>query len=92
MRLLADELGADVTRDGTIQGFALTIKSDGNVRRPMLWARAVEGGRMARSEPLAFYRHGGEWRALIRRVAGDYRDASFAQAVLHVREKLACWP
>jgi Holliday junction resolvase len=103
-RLLADELGfvvrrnVDQARAGgadclQVQGFAIECKRHEKLSRPAWWAQACRQGEKAGAEPLLFYRCSREpWRALVHTIHGGYREATFSQAVTHIREKLACWP
>lgn len=73
-----------------IPGFALEIKRHEKLSKPAWWRQAVEQGRRAREEPIVFFRRSREpWQALIRTVDGGYRDATWDEAMAHIREKLA---
>lgn len=86
----AREGGADCLE---LPGFAMEVKRRETLARPTWWAQAVEQGEKVRAEPIVFFRRNREpWQALIRTVDGGYRDATFEQAVFHIREKLARWP
>lgn len=101
---LSEELGVTVRRNVDqarsggadclqLHGFAIEIKRTERLARPTWWAQAVEQGDKAQAEPLVFYRRNGEpWQALIRTVDGGFRDATWEQAIYHVREKWAMWP
>lgn len=100
-RLLSEELGVTVARNigqaragGAdcleLPGFAIEVKRCEQLRKPTWWAQAVEQGQRVGAEPIVFFRRSREpWQALIRTVDGGYRLASWPEAVLHVREKLA---
>lgn len=100
-KLLADELGIEVRRNVDqaraggadclqVPGFAIECKRHERLSRPAWWAQAVEQGRKAGAEPLLFYRRSREpWQALIRTADGGYREATWDQAMAHVRDKLA---
>ncbi|HWH72868.1 MAG TPA: hypothetical protein VNV16_01215 [Methylibium sp.] len=105
LKLLADELGAapfqrnlEQTRNGgadciEVQGFAIEVKRQERLSRPAWWAQAVDQARRAQAEPMLLYRRSREpWRALIHTMDGGYREATFDQAVAHIREKWARWP
>jgi hypothetical protein len=104
-KLLSDELGVLVTRNVDqarkggadcleLQGFTVEIKRQERLARPTWWAQAVRQAEAhGTGEPIVFYRRSREpWQALIRTVDGGYREATWEQAVFHVREKWACWP
>jgi Holliday junction resolvase len=100
-RLLSDELGVQVRRNVDqargggadcleLPGFAVECKRRERLERPTWWAQAVEQGVKASAEPIVFYRRSREpWRALIATASGGYREAEWADAMLHMREKLA---
>lgn len=100
-KLLTGELGilvqrnVDQARAGgadclQVPGFAIECKRTEAMSKPAWWRQAVEQGQAACAEPIVFFRRSHEpWQALIRKVDGGYRDASFEEAVMHVREKLA---
>jgi Holliday junction resolvase len=103
-KLLSEELGVTVQRNVDqarnggadcleLQGFAIECKRHERLSRPTWWAQAVEQGEKVKAEPLVFYRRSREpWQALIRTVDGGYREATWEQAMTHVREKWSCWP
>lgn len=103
-KLLSAELGVTVQRNVDqarkggadclqVHGFAIECKRQESLCRPTWWAQAAKQGREVGAEPLVFYRRNGEpWQALIRTVDGGYRDATFDQAIFHIREKWSCWP
>jgi Holliday junction resolvase len=103
-RLLSAELGVTVARNIAqarnggadcleLKGFAIECKRTERLARPTWWAQAVEQGERAKAEPIVFYRRSREpWQALIRTVDGGYREATWEQAMTHVREKWSCWP
>lgn len=98
---LSDELGitvqrnVDQARNGgadclQLPGFAVECKRAQALRRPTWWAQAVEQGGKAGAEPIVFYRRNREpWQALIRTADGGFRCATWDEAMLHVRDKLA---
>lgn len=105
LKLLAAALGIDLlqrnleqSRSGgadciQVHGFAIEVKRHERLSRPKWWAQAVEQGRALMAEPMLLYRRSREpWRALIHTINGGYREASFDEAVAHIREKWACWP
>lgn len=103
-KLLSAELGVTLQRNRDqaanggadclqLRGFAIECKRTERLARPTWWAQATEQGQKATAEPLVFYRRSREpWQALIRTADGGYRDATFEQAVYHIREKWSCWP
>lgn len=103
-KLLSADLGVTVARNVDqaraggadclqLQGFAIECKRRETLSKPSWWAQAVEQGQKAGAEPLVFYRRSREpWQALIRTVDGGYREATWDQAMAHVREKWSCWP
>ena len=103
-KLLSEELGVtvrpivDQARAGgadclELKGFAIECKRVETLRRPTWWAQAVEQGQKVGSEPIVFYRRSREpWQALLRTVDGGFREATWEQAITHVREKWSCWP
>lgn len=103
-KLLSAELGQGITRNVDqarkggadclqVQGFAIQIKRQEKLARPAWWAQTVQEAQVAGAEPLCFYRRSHEpWQALIRTADGGYREATFEQAVYHIREKWSCWP
>jgi Holliday junction resolvase len=103
-KLLSDELGVmvrrnvDQARSGgadclQVDGFAIEVKRRETLARPTWWRQAVEQGAKASAEPMVFFRRNGEpWQALIRTVDGGYRDATWEQAMFHIREKWQSWP
>jgi hypothetical protein len=103
-KLLTQELGTLVVRNVDqarkggadcvqVDGFAIEIKRCETLAKPKWWRQAVEQGQKSVAEPLVFFRRNGEpWQALIRTVDGGYRDATWEQAMTHVREKWSCWP
>lgn len=105
LKLLADELGVtpfqrnlEQTRNGgadciQVQGFAIEVKRQERLSRPAWWAQAVEQGAALKAEPMLLYRRSREpWQALIHTTNGGYREATFGEAVAHIREKWARWP
>lgn len=98
---LSDELGFVVTRNVDqarlggadsleLPGFAPEIKRHERLSRPAWWRQAVRQGIRHGAEPIVWYRRNrDEWRALVRTVDGGYRDVSWEESVLYVREKLA---
>jgi hypothetical protein len=103
-RLLSEELGVTVRRNVDqaraggadclqLQGFAIECKRTERLSRPTWWAQAVDQGSKAQAEPLVFFRRSREpWQALIRTVDGGFKDATWEQAMTHIREKWARWP
>lgn len=100
-KLLSEELGFVVTRNVDqarkggadcidLPGFSPEVKRCERLAKPAWWRQAVRQGEKLQAEPIVFYRRSREpWQALIRTADGGYRDASWEQAVYHVREKLA---
>lgn len=99
-RKLSDELGfvvrrnVDQARNGgadsiELPGFSPECKRHETLAKPSWWRQAVKQGREAGTEPIVFYRRSREpWQALIATADGGYRDATFEQAIFHIREKL----
>lgn len=99
-KALSDELGFVVTRnrdqahkggaDGLgVPGFALEIKRTEKLAKPAWWRQATRQAQEVGAEPLVFFRRSREpWQALIATADGWFRDATFEQAVYHLREKL----
>lgn len=104
LKLLGDELGVllqrniQQTRAGgadclELKGFAVEIKRQERLSRPAWWMQACEQGHRIGAEPILFYRRNREkWQALVSTGDGDFREASFLEAVSHVREKWLAWP
>lgn len=100
-KLLSDELGIEVRRNVDqaraggadcleLPGFAIECKRHETLRRPSWWVQAVEQGTKVQAEPIVFYRRSREpWQSLIRTADGGYREATWDQAMAHVRDKLA---
>lgn len=100
-KLLSDELGIEVKRNVDqarnggadcleIPGFAAECKRQERLSRPTWWAQAVDQGRKANAEPIVFYRRSREpWQALIATTDSGYREATWEQAMAHIRDKLA---
>lgn len=99
--LLSAELGfivrrnVDQARKGgadslELPGFSPEVKRHERLSRPSWWRQAVRQGVRHQAEPIVFYRRSREpWRALIATADGGYREATFEQAVMHIREKAA---
>lgn len=100
-KALSDELGFVVTRnrdqahkggaDGLgVPGFALEIKRTEKLAKPAWWRQATRQAQEVGAEPLVFFRRSREpWQALIATADGGFRNATFEQAVFHLREKLS---
>jgi len=100
-RLLTGELGIEVRRNIAqarsggadcleLPGFAIECKRTERMARPTWWAQAVEQGGKVQAEPIVFYRRSREpWQALVCTADHGYREATWEQAMLHVRDKLA---
>jgi predicted molibdopterin-dependent oxidoreductase YjgC len=100
-KLLSGELGITVSRNVDqarnggadcleLKGFAIECKRQERLSRPAWWAQAVAQGEKCKAEPIVFYRRSREpWQALIRAADGNYREATWEAAMLHIREKLA---
>lgn len=103
-KLLSEELGVSVERNRDqafkggadclmVRGFAIECKRHETLRRPTWWAQALEQSRKAVAEPMVFYRRSREpWQALIHTIDGGYREATWDEAMAHIREKWAYWP
>lgn len=103
-RLLSEELGVTVQRNISqarnggadcleLRGFSIECKRTERLARPTWWAQAVEQGQRVQAEPIVFYRRSREpWQALIRTVDGGFREATWTQAMYHIREKWTMWP
>ncbi len=104
LKLLSDELGerytrnVDQAREGgadciQIRGFAVEVKRRETLSRPAWWAQTVQQAQALQLEPILFYRRSREpWQALVHTTDGGYREATFQQAVSHIRTKWAAWP
>jgi Holliday junction resolvase len=104
LRLLSEELGeryvrnVDQAREGgadciQVKGFAIEVKRQERLSRPSWWRQAVDQAAALKAEPMLLYRRSREpWSALIHTRDGGYREATFNEAVAHIREKWARWP
>lgn len=99
-KLLADELGIEVTRNTdprhvskgdilAIPGYSIEVKRCETLRRNQWWAQAVKQAAIHQAEGIVFYRQSRKpWRALVSGYGG-YVDVEWDTALDAIRDKLA---